>query len=201
MRGVFLKRILSGENNNKMIRISVKGIIGYAAAAELLKQHRQELEARFSRRFIREFEQLADINNLVPEDFHLVLTVPIGEGGLFGTLWKLCEQLEIIEDGRFKGSVGLRADLDKVPLDQKVTEICELYGEDPYETVSPEACIIVWDDCRIDSDTFENMMSCTAEIGYITDDNKRILYNGEQIRYLTPPERQLKDIVDRKQHY
>ena len=184
-----------------MIRISLKGIIGYEAAAELLRQNRQEFEARFSRRFIREFEQLADIKEPLSEDVHPVLTLPIGKGGLFGTLWQMCVQLEEMEDDRFKTTVGLRADLNKVPLDQKVIEICELFGEDPYETGAPEACLIIWDDRNTDSDAYERMMSCSAEIGYITDDNKRILYNGEQIRYLTPPDRQMKDIVDRQKHF
>ena len=186
-----------------MIRIFAAGLIGYEAASELLEKHRQELGARFSRRFIREFEHLADNKDPLPSDIQPVLTAQIGEGGLFGTLWQVCEQLETMEDDRFHGTVGLRADLYKVPVKQEVIEICELFGEDPYEAASPGAELILWDDRDMNGspDAVEHIMNCGTEIGYITNDNRRILYNGEQIRYLTPFERQMKDMVDRQRYY
>ena len=190
-----------------MIRIVVEGLIGYGAASELLKQHRQELEARFSRRFIRDFEELAvkvpGHARPVSGSIKPILVTEIGEGGLFGALWQMCEQLESLEDERFRPKAGVRVYLEKIPVKQEVIEICELFDEDPYEAESPGALLIVWDDrdMAIRPDDLEQMSDYGSEIGFITNDNKRILYNGEQVRYLTPLDRQMKDIVDRRQHY
>ena len=234
MRGMLSAGILPGEERDRlMIRINVAGLIGYSAAAELLREHRQDIESRFSRRFIRDFERLADIKAsaredgqtiaavnedgqtiaavnedgqtiaAVNEEDRTIAAVNIEDGGLFGSLWQLCEQLENKSDERFRKPVGLRVYVEKIPVRQEVIEICELFGEDPYEAASPEAKLIVWDDRDMGScpDTFERMAAYGTEIGFITNDNKRILYNGDQIRFLTPFERQMKDMVDRKRHY
>ena len=102
------------------------------------------------------------------------------DGGLFGALWEVCEEL----------NAGCSVRLLDVPLDQHVVEILEYAGENPYEVASAGCLLIAAEETE--------MFGEGTEIGTITNGNARVLLIGEKKRYLTPPERQAKDIEDRR---
>ena len=188
-----------------MIQIGIQGVLGYEAAERLFAEHRKELEKRFAGFFIKRFEELKDRN--IPEQEVLRLAVsgkvyaaPIGEGGLFGALWKACEDLEKGSCPWAEGYHGCEVDLEKVPVMQEVTEICELYGENPFEAPSAGAWLFIWDDGAEASD--EKSVLCIQEqsaiIGKLTKNCRRTVSAGDSIRFLTPPGRQQKDMANRK---
>ena len=179
-----------------MHRIAITGYIGYERTARLLEQNREDLEQRFSRTFLTQCEQLAH-RGTQQERFseeYLLYTAPIGEGGLFGTLWQACEELE-----QRTGTVpvGCRVRIRDIPIRQEVIEILELFHENPYETPSPGARLLIWKDDL--PDAIHDQMHRLAIIGYLTHDRKRLLLSDDTERFLTPKKRQRKDMEQRKQ--
>ena len=194
-----------------MIKIGVKGLIAYEAALKLVRQHRQDLEKRFSRRFMKAFD---DLGKMMPEMDAERSCEPAG--GLFGTVWRALDLLEkTMWDLPFEMAVpaGCRIDLMKIPVRQEITEICELYNENPYEADSYGAYLVIWEedpdrknralffhmgDPSLDRFDEEVSGEEIVPIGYITEGKDRLIINGDMIRYLTPYSRQMTDISARK---
>lgn len=187
-----------------MIQIGIAGVLGFEAAERLLQEHREELEKRFAGFFIRRFEELKNRN--IPESKAAlaasegVYMTPVGEGGLFAALWRACEELDSEAFPWASGFRGCEVDLYRIPVMQEVTEICELYEEDPYEAPSAGAWLIIWDDSEEAS--VENSVLCIQEqsaiIGKLTKNCRRVVLAGDKTRFLTPPDRQQKDLANRK---
>jgi len=181
-----------------MIRIGITGLIGYETACRLKDEHEMQLKERFSARFLKEFDELRKIagNICIPEKMHSagIRFFEITQGGLFGTLWKALDELE--SSGMpVRRPVGCRVDLAQVPVMQEIVEICELYDENPYEAASRGAYVVIWDE---DADFDRTAIEQAAPAGCITCSRDRLIYNGDMIRYLTPPGRQAKDIESRQ---
>lgn len=108
-------------------------------------------------------------------EMSLYSVVP-GEGGVFGALWELSEQLHL----------GMKVDLTKISLDPLTVEICETLDKNPYEmmgggavlmvTAVPEAAVAV---CAEAGQT-----ACV--IGVLNKSNDKLIINGEEVRYLEP---------------
>ena len=188
-----------------MIRIAVAGVLGYETVCGLLREHQEELENRFSKHFLRSVRRTGlyavEKEKAQPKDSEgLLYTAPIEEGGLLASLWKACEDLKEEPYGWAQGYTGCEVDLEKVPIRQEITEICELYRENPYEVPSEGAWLVIWEEDR-EEDLPKStlyMIEQSAIIGKLTKKNRRILYENGRIRYLTPPGRQKKDIMNRK---
>ena len=147
-------------------------------------------------------------SGLTNDNFKVYITT-ISEGGLFAALWRACEDLKLIlsrkqADGKAAASgarhIGCEVDLNSICIRQEVIEISELYDENPYESPSKGAWLILWDEEKED-DLPEHLRDITKnadKIGRITKKNDRILTGAESVRFLTPPARQQKDIRDRK---
>ena len=189
-----------------MIKIAITGFIGYEVAAGLFRQHQKELEQRFGRSFLRSFEKLSEQQGEEKEFFvsdkegqPAFLALLLDKGGLFGTLWKACDQWQMLEESSHS-PVGCRIYLDAVPIKQEVVELTELYEENPYELESTGALLLVWNE-DTESELPEEcsqLIKKAAVIGKITKEKERILIQEDAVRYLTPPSRQQKDIKDRK---
>ena len=190
-----------------MIRIAALGVLGAETALRLLEEHRTELENRFSGYFIRRCEDLGakavreqeilPSGCKIPDGFYFI---PIGEGGLFAALWKACEELQGEEFPWTGKTIGCEVDLETVPVMQEVTEICELYQEDPLETPSAGAWLLIWEEEKEDAlkDTVLCIPDQSAIIGKLTQKNRRVVYLGDRTRFLTPPDRQKKDLDNTK---
>lgn len=190
-----------------MRKIAVAGLLGFEKALELREIHRKELEQHFSRAFLKEVtalpahgltaEERKVLDQMTGSGFYVTA---ISQGGIFGALWRACEEQETEEDPDMTGSFGCEVDPDRIPLRQEVTEICELFRENPYEVPSPGARLIVWDEEQEPklSEAVLSILRQSAIIGKLTFSKKRILSGSGGIRYLTPPARQNKDIANRK---
>ena len=203
-----------------MIKIGVSGLIAYEAALRFMKENRKELEERFSGRFLKSFDNLALHGSVFSEDVMEVREEEAATeaGGLFGTVWRALDALEKCDDLPFdlKSPIGCRIDLRQIPLRQEITEICELFDENPYEADSAGAYLVIWEEdavpCRenrkeiwfhmadpaADIYTAPYPDSDIVSIGYITYSKDRLIINGDMVRYLTPRGRQMTDITRRK---
>lgn len=164
------------------MKIAVKGLIGYERAARLLEEN-EEVKKRLPNFFIEQFK--SHVYTLEKTDYyHTKKFVEINEGGLYRSLWQLCE-LYSEETGKKK---GCEIYFEKIPILQEVIEIMEIASEDPYESSSYGACVAYG----------ENFEEGYHVIGKFTESKDRVIIHGENRRFLTPPSRQEKDLNQSK---
>ena len=101
----------------------------------------------------------------------------LGEGGVFAGLWNLAK-----ETGK-----GLEVDLKKIPVLQETVEVCEFFRLNPYQLTSAGAMIMVTDDGEALVEMMNEQGVPAALIGKLTDNNDKILRNGDEIRYIDRP--------------
>ena len=100
----------------------------------------------------------------------------VTEGGVFGALWELAES----------SGVGLLIDLRKIPVKQETVEICNFFDINPYELMSGGSMLMTAEDGnRLVMDLQAAGIEATI-IGKCTDNNDRVLINGEMRRFLEP---------------
>lgn len=101
----------------------------------------------------------------------------ISQGGVFGALWELCE----------RHGIGMEAELKKIPLKQETVEICEWFGLNPYCLLSGGAMLIAAEDGqRLVMELTKNGIPSVL-IGRTTDKKDKVLFNGEECRFLEKP--------------
>ncbi len=158
------------------------GWIALSGTAALARKYETELKARFPARLIeraREFDlyfSVAETARAV-NDFGSYPMQPLGQGGIFRSLW------EMTEDAR----VGLEVDLKKVPVKQETIEICEYLDINPYCLYSAGA-LLIGTDCAKDLIEMLKKVDIPATvIGSVKAGNERVLLNGESRRFLDRP--------------
>lgn len=97
-------------------------------------------------------------------------------GGVFGGLYELAGRL----------GVGLSIDLKKIPVKQETIEICEFFDLNPYGLLSGGSLLIVVEDGDGMVKALQEAGIPAAVIGRTTDNNDKVLHNGEEIRFLEP---------------
>lgn len=156
--------------------------IGLEGTSILAKEKKRELLAHFSESFIHQAKKFDEMLSVIPEAKAAVLSGvgamhDVTEGGIFGALWEMAES----------SGVGLEIDLKQIPLKQETVEICEFFGINPYELISSGAMLMAAEDgTRLVMDLKKAGIFATV-IGKATEGNDRILYNGEERRFLEPP--------------
>lgn len=101
----------------------------------------------------------------------------VTEGGVFGALWEMASA----------SGTGLEIDLRKIPLKQETVEICEVFDINPYMLISSGAMLIGTDHGSLLTKKLQEAGIHSAVIGYATEGSDRVVCNGEDRRFLTPP--------------
>ena len=101
----------------------------------------------------------------------------ISRGGVFSALWELAE----------KGNLGIEVDLKKIPMRQETIEICEVLGVNPYELYGAGSLLMASDKGNEIIHELEKLEIPATIIGKITEDNGKVLLNGEEVRFLDRP--------------
>ena len=102
----------------------------------------------------------------------------LSEGGILGGLWEFAE----------KHSVGLEIDLKKIPVRQEIIEICEFYDINPYLLRSGGCLLMTVDNGSELVRELSKVGISASVIGRVTDGNDRVIYNGEEKRFLDLPQ-------------
>ena len=164
----------------KNLFIYIMGPVGYETAFKLYSENIVQIKKQFPQFFINRFldigKNMADFD--IEKTSDDVYIREMLRGGLFAALWNLCEETK----------TGCIVDHKKIPLNQEVVEILELFNESPYE-VSSKGSFLVFSNGPIEN---------AALIGFTDNTKTRIIIFADHKRYLTPPSRQEKDIIDRK---
>lgn len=111
----------------------------------------------------------------------------MGRGGFLSALWKMAEASQ----------VGLRADLRKVPVRQETIEVCEALDLNPYQLFSEGAILIGIPAGAELAEELKRNGLMAAVIGQTNEENDRLLYSRENVRFLDrPAEDEIKGVVD-----
>ena len=113
----------------------------------------------------------------------------VTEWGIYGAIWEMCQA----------SGVGCRIDLKKIAIRQESVEICEYLGLNPYKLISSGCMLMAAADGNglVMALARAGIEACV--IGKATDSNDRILFHGEEERFLEMPQTDELYRLDRKQ--
>lgn len=162
--------------------IVLTGWIGMEGMLRILDEKEAELRNRFSTSFLK---QISTYKSHVFAQKEIILArqndvkkiCQIGEGGVFAGLWNLAKDI----------GNGLEVDLKKIPVLQETVEVCEFFRLNPYQLASAGTILMVAKDGERLVELLGEHGIEAAYIGKLTDNNDKILKNGEEIRYIDRP--------------
>lgn len=166
----------------------VAGAVALSGTAEAAREKYGELGAFFSEGFLHDACRLKQVYGVgeIPEESRAwkmaseagaSAIYAMGEGGALSALWKMAEASQ----------VGLTADLRKIPIRQETIEICERYDLNPYKLLSEGAILIGIPQGEALVQEYLRMGLPAAVIGQTNSGNARLLYSGDNARYLERP--------------
>ena len=103
----------------------------------------------------------------------------VSECGIYGALWELAAA----------SKVGLEIDLSKIPMKQHTIEVCEFFDLNPYMLCSMGSLICTAENGQEIVDALHKEGIEAAVIGRITDNNDKVVFYGDEKRFLEPPRR------------
>lgn len=77
--------------------------------------------------------------------------------------------------------------MKKISILQETIEVCEHFRLNPYQMISTGSFLAVTDNGEVLADALNNQGITAAVIGHTTDNNDKILRNGEEMRYIDRP--------------
>lgn len=167
------------------------GDVALAGTAAYTEAHYQKLRERFSEGFLKDALALRErygafLPGENPEKSRVIQMakeagasawIAMGKGGFLCALWKMAEASQ----------VGLNADFRRIPIRQETIEICEMLDENPYRLDSEGALLIGVPGGHALAEAYLREGIPAAVIGEATASNDRLLYSGENARYLERP--------------
>ena len=162
--------------------IVVSKWIGLEGTARLAGENYERLRQRFPARMVDEAAAFDRYLSVIPEAATAMKSGVCGiqavsGGGIFAALRERAEE----------AGVGLEADLRKIPVRQETIEICEVFGENPYELSSGGCLIMTTEDGNALVTALLREGIPAVVIGRTTRGNDRVLYNEGRKSYLNKP--------------
>ena len=159
--------------------------VGYAGMDGMLRiteEKEQELKTRFAPVFLKQvlsYEQhiFRFERNRSRKSRGAFVVRQVADGGILAALWNLALELE----------QGLDLDMKKISILQETIEVCEHFRLNPYQMISTGSFLAVTDNGEVLADALNNQGITAAVIGHTTDNNDKILRNGEEMRYIDRP--------------
>ncbi len=156
--------------------------IGLEGTAILAQKKREELLTRYPQYLVDEAIAFDRYLSVIPEaatamKSGVCVMHDASEGGILATLWELAES----------SGVGLQIDLKKLPIRQETVEVCEFCDVNPYELLGGGCLVMTAQDGEGLVETLREQNIPAVIVGKITDNNDRLIYNGEEKRFLDKP--------------
>ena len=101
----------------------------------------------------------------------------VGVGGILAALWNVAKEMES----------GIEIDLKKLEVRQETIEVCEYFRLNPYQLTSTGSMLILAEDGEVMAEALRETGVQATVIGRLTDNNDKIIRNGEEVRYIDRP--------------
>lgn len=155
---------------------------GIAGTALMAREKRGQLLTRYPAYFIDEAIALERQLSVVPEaatagKSGVLAMHDASRGGIFAALWELA--------GR--AGVGLQIDLKAIPIRQESVEICNFFDINPYELAACGSLLMIADHGYDLVRALAREHIPAAVIGRTDSSNDKVVINGEERRFLEPP--------------
>lgn len=156
--------------------------IGLEGSVRIAREYKEDLLTRYPSAMIEEAAAFERFLSVIPEAATAVKSGvcamhSIAEGGIFGALWEMASG----------AGVGLEIDWKKIPIKQETVEICELFEISPYELASVGCLLMTTERGHDLVRVLEKEGIAASVIGKTTDNNDRVVVNGEERRFLEMP--------------
>ena len=156
--------------------------IGMDGMLQIAAEKEQELRERFAPAFMKQIlsyrKHLFALTEIeVAKAMGVSAVRQITEGGILAALWNLAKE----------AGTGLELDMKSLSVLQETIEVCEHYRLNPYQLTSVGSLLMVTDDGEALTDALRSHQIQAVVIGKMTDNNDKILHNGDEIRYLDRP--------------
>lgn len=160
--------------------------VALTAASCLLEKKRREIEAAFSPHFVK---SLGEIYKEPPCTAERAVKAAqaypgtigyrkLGRGGIFNALWQLLDEL----------SLGMEADLTRIPVLQETIEILELFDLNPYYADSAGSVLIATEHGYELSSLLTRKGIPNTVIGVLMPPPSRVIRMPDHIRHLDRPQ-------------
>lgn len=189
--------------NQTMVRVTVMGVAkvetketpqyegqtivmtkwaGMEGMLRIATEQEASLRERFSTGFMKQILSykeaiFAEKEIALAREAGVTIIRQVTDGGILAALWNLAKET----------GTGLEADLRQLPVLQETIEVCEHFRLNPYQLTSVGTLLFVTEDG-------ENLVEMLKEhdipariVGKLTDNNDKILQNGEEVRYIDRP--------------
>ena len=157
--------------------------IGLEGSAILASEREDRLRECLPTEIVETAKGFSELMNVMPEseiarEVGVTAMHDVTEGGIFGALWEMGEA----------SGVGFEIDIRKIPIRQETIEICEVFDINPYMMMSSGSMLIGTQKGNLLVDMLESAGIHAAVIGYVIEGADRIARNGDEKRYLEPPQ-------------
>lgn len=155
--------------------------IGLYGTAKIARKKEEELLKRYARTFIEtaqnaRFELSIEKEAKIAQKFDVSAMHDVSKGGIFGALWEMASA----------SNLGIEISLSKIPIRQHTIEICEFFDLNPYQLVSNGSLLIATSRENELVEALERENIPAAIIGRAKKGNDRVVYYGEEKRFLEP---------------
>ena len=155
------------------------GHAGMDGMLRITEEKEQELKTRFAPVFMKQIKSYGQ-QIFAPKEIEAggaFVVRQVADGGILAALWNLALEL----------NQGLDLDMKKISILQETIEVCEHFRLNPYQMISTGSFLAVTDNGEVLADALNNQGITAAVIGHTTDNNDKILRNGEEMRYIDRP--------------
>ncbi len=160
--------------------------IALEGTAMIASEKKEELITKYPAPFIDEASGFRDYLTVRQEieavtdlsDTSIAAVHDLSNGGVFAALSEIAERLHC----------GFKVDLKKIPIRQETIEVCEFFEINPYQLLSGGALLFVTSDGEQLVNTLEEKGIPAAVVGYLTDNNDKIITNDDEKRFLELPQ-------------
>lgn len=156
--------------------------IGMEGMLRITEEREEELRKRFSGGFMNRIfsyrkELFAEQEISVARQAGAAALYQITEGGVLAALWELAKRAE----------TGISLDMKAISVLQETVEVCEHFRLNPYQLTSVGSFLVVTDKGEELCEKLSEQGIKASLLGRITDNNDKIIRNGEEIRYIDRP--------------
>jgi len=156
--------------------------IGMEGTLRILRKEWESLSERFVAAFLQGIEGWQDLliarkEVEIARECGVKVIRQVTGGGIFAALWDLAAET---------GS-GLEVKLDHMPIRQETVELCEHFRINPYQLTSSGCMLMLAKDGGRLAGILKGSGINAAVLGRITDGRDKVIYRGEEKRFLDRP--------------